>query len=278
MSLVVFAVVLFAAALHATWNAIVKGAGDKLLTMILVTSAAGTVAALVLPFLTLPAPASWPYLGVSLSLEVLYFALVAGAYRAADMSETYPVMRGTAPVLVAGVGTLWLGESLSLRGWAGVLLICGGILSQAWAAQRAGARKGIALALTNAAVIASYTLVDGAGVRISGAPASYILWLFLLTAMPLLGWALATRRTAFLRYASANWHLGLAGGIGAMTSYGLALWAMTGAPVALVAALRETSIVFAMLIAALGLQERMSKPRLLAAGLITFGAVALRLA
>jgi len=278
MSVAVFAVVLFAAALHATWNAIVKRAGDKLLTMILVTTAGGLIAAAALPFLPPPNAASWPYIAVSLVLEVGYFALVSGAYRAADMSETYPLMRGTAPVLVATVGTFWLGEPLSPRGWAGVVLICAGILSLTLASRRTGTRKGIAFALANAAVIATYTLVDGRGVRLSGTPAAYTLWLFLLTAVPMLAWALATRRSAFLRYALANLHFGIAGGIGALASYGLALWAMTLAPVALVAALRETSILFAMLIAALGLKEQMGRPRLIAAGLITLGAVALRLA
>ena len=278
MSVTVFVLALLAAVLHASWNAIVKSASDKLLAMVMVTTVAGLVAAAALPFLAPPSTASWPYIGASLVLHIGYFALVSGAYGAADMSQAYPLMRGSAPVLVAGIGTIWLGEHLSPRGWIGVLLICLGILSLALTARGTGTRKGVGFALANAVVIAAYTLTDGTGVRLSGAPAAYTLWLFLLNALPMLGWVLATRRVGFLRYALANYRLGIAGGLGALTAYGLALWAMTAAPIALVAALRETSILFGLLIAAVGLRERIGKPRLLAAGLITLGAVALRLA
>jgi drug/metabolite transporter (DMT)-like permease len=127
-------------------------------------------------------------------------------------------------------------------------------------------------------VIAAYTLVDGKGVRLSGSPASYAMWVLLLAAAPMVCWAIVTRRTAFLRYALANCHGVLAGGVGALGSFVLALWAMTHAPIAVVAALRETSILFGMAIAALVLKEVTGRRRLLAAGLITLGAIALRLA
>ena len=129
----------------------------------------------------------------------------------------------------------------------------------------------------NAVVIASYTLVDGTGVRISGAPVAYSMWLFVL-ATPLFGWALVVRRSALLAYARANLWRGIVGGIGNLGSYGLALWAMTQAPVAMVAALRETSILFGLAIAALVLGERIGPVRVAAAGLIVLGAITLRLA
>ena len=138
--------------------------------------------------------------------------------------------------------------------------------------------RGVALALGNALVIAAYTLVDGTGARLSGSAASYTLWLAILTAAPFAVWVLVRRRAAFVAFARTNWLLGAAGGVATTASYGLALWAMTEAPIALVAALRETSIVFGTIIAALVLRERITAPRLVATGVIVAGAVVLRLA
>ena len=278
MPLTVFAAVLVGAALHASWNAIVKGGTDKLLTTILVAAASGLVAIAVLPFLPLPARASWPYIAVSAVVQVVYFALVAGAYNATDMSRAYPLMRGVAPVLVALAGVAFLGEHLAAAAWAGVALISTGVFAMTFAFRGPASRLGTLLALLNAGVIATYTLIDGAGVRLSGAPVAYAMWLFLLNAIPLVAWALLTRRRALAAYAARNWRLGLAGGLGNLGSYGLALWAMTHAPVAVVAALRETSILFGMAIAGLVLHERIGPTRLAAAALIVAGAASLRLA
>jgi drug/metabolite transporter (DMT)-like permease len=275
----VFLAVLLGAALHASWNAIVKGGPDKMMTTVLIAAVAGLVAGIALPFLPLPDPASWPFLAASALVQVLYFVLVAAAYGAADMSLAYPLMRGCAPVLVALAGAALLGERLTPAGWAGVSLVSAGVLGMALAGRRARAsRRGVGLALANAAVIAAYTLIDGVGVRRSGAPVAYAMWLFLLNAVPLVAWALVARRAQLAacarRYATA----GLVGGLGNLGSYGLALWAMTGAPVAAVAALRETSILFAMAIAALFLGETITRGRLAAAALIALGALTLRLA
>jgi drug/metabolite transporter (DMT)-like permease len=277
----VFLIVLLAAALHATWNAVVKGGGDKLLTTVLVTGSAALIAMVLLPFISMPARSSWPFIAGSTVLQIGYFVLVAQAYRIADMSATYPVMRGTAPLLVAVASVTFFKESLAPVAWLGVVTICVGILSMATARRTArskGEGRGVALALLNAVVIAGYTLIDGAGVRRSGAPAAYTLWIFLLTGVPLAIWALAVRRQTFRRYIAGNWHVGFIGGIGAVTSYGLALWAMTIAPVAMVAALRETSILFATAISALILKERVSAARIAGACIIASGAIVLRLA
>jgi drug/metabolite transporter (DMT)-like permease len=135
----------------------------------------------------------------------------------------------------------------------------------------------VVLALLNAVVIATYTLIDGAGVRRSGAPAAYTLWIFLLTGGPLMAWALAARGRALRHYAAGNWRSGLVGGMGTIASYGLALWAMTVAPVAMVAALRETAILFGVAISRLVLKERVGPARITGACVIAAGAVALRL-
>ena len=278
MPLSVFFLVLLGAALHATWNAIIKGGTDKLLTTVLIVSTSGAIAAVVLPFLPLPAPSAWRFLAASAFVQVVYLAVVAGAYRAADMSLAYPLMRGFAPALVATFGVVWLGEVLSPAAWVGIGLICSGVFGTALAVRGHASRRGVALALANAAVIAAYTLIDGAGVRASGAPVSYTLWLFLLNAIPLLAWALLFRRRAFLAYLHGNLPIAVVGGLGNLGSYGLALWAMTAAPIATVAALRETSILFGVAIAALLLDERIGRARLVACAIILLGAASLRAA
>lgn len=280
MSAIVFAAVLCGAALHATWNAIVKGGSDTLLSTVLVAASSSLIALAVVPFLPLPAPESWPYLVTSAALQLLYFALVAAAYRATDMSRAYPLMRGLAPTLVAIFGATFLGQHLSAIGWAGIGLVSTGVFAMAFAVSGTGvatSRRGTAFALTNAAVIATYTLVDGTGVRLSGAPIAYSMWLFVL-AMPILVWAVATRGRELRIYARTNLWRGVVGGLGTLGSYGITLWAMTRAPVAMVAALRETAIIFGLAIAAVVLGERVGPVRVAAAGLIVLGAITLRLA
>ncbi|WP_395337268.1 EamA family transporter [Novosphingobium sp. BL-8H] len=247
------------------------------MTTILVTGSAAAIAMMALPFLPAPAAASWPFIAASAVLQVIYYSLVARTYALADMSATYPLMRGTAPLLVALATASFLAEPLAPMAWLGVAAICTGILSTA-IREHSGHGKGVALALLNALVIASYTLVDGFGVRRSGAPAAYTLWIFLLTGIPLVGWALWRRRKAFLRRIADGWLPGLGGGLATVASYGLALWAMTLAPVAVIAALRETSILFATAIAGFVLKERVGRARVVGAVMIALGAALLRLA
>jgi drug/metabolite transporter (DMT)-like permease len=276
MTISVFAIVLLAAAFHATWNALIKGGGDKLLTTVLITGSAAAIAMVALPLLAVPARACWPFVACSAVLSISYFALVARIYRVADMSATYPLMRGTAPLIVAIASVAFMGEPLVPLAWLGIAIICAGILSMA-IGQRSAGNQGVALSLLNALVIAAYTLIDGAGVRRSGSPAAYTLWIFLLTGVPLVVWALAVRGAEFRSYVAGNWRSGLTGGLGTVISYGLALWAMTVAPVPVVAALRETSILFGVAISGLVLKERVSAARIAGACIIAAGAVALRL-
>ena len=274
MSLGIFCAVLFAALLHASWNAIVKLGGDKLLTTILVTGWAAVLSALLLPWLPAPASASWPWLAISAVLQTGYYLLVARAYQHGDMSLSYPLMRGCAPLLVAIAGIFFFDEMLPASAWGGIALVCGGILCMA------GSSSGrhLRLPLLIAVVIAAYTLVDARGARLSGNALSYTLWLFLLSGLPLPAWALFARRPQLQAYLRGNWQRGLVGGIGTTAAYAVALWAMTIAPVAIIAALRETSILFALLISAVLLKERISRRRLFAALLIVMGVVLLRLA
>jgi drug/metabolite transporter (DMT)-like permease len=277
MSLFVFAVVISAALLHASWNAIVKAGGDKLLSTIIVATAAAALSALLLPFLRMPALASWPFIIASVFFHIAYYLLTARTYQLADMSQAYPLMRGTAPLLVALVSVFLMGDALSPIAWIGIIGICLGIFSIAFGGNLED-RTGLYVALLNALVISGYTVIDGIGVRRSGAPATYTLWMFFLTGLPLTLWAITARGSTFVPYLRRYWRLGIAGGIGTTASYGLALWAMILAPIAVVAALRETSILFGTMIAGLVLKEPIGSRRVVAACIIAGGAAILRLA
>jgi len=280
MSLEVLLAVLLGALLHAGWNIMIRGSGNRTLDTVLVVAGAGAIMILLLPFLPLPAAESWPYALASGLIHVGYFLLVAGAYRHGELSYVYPLMRGTAPALSAIAAALLLAEVPALQGWLGVTLICGGVLLLAGDAWRKATPQGNAtlFALGTAGIVVIYTLVDGVGVRLSGNAAVYTGWVFLLTALPLTGIFLLRDRAATLAYAQQHWRRGLFGGACTLASYALALWAMTQAPIALVAALRETSVVFGTLLAALLLKERVSRTRYAAIGVVVAGAVAIKLA
>ena len=279
MTLDIMAVVLLGAVLHAAWNTLVRRAADKLLDAVLITSGAGILTAVLLPALPLPATESWPYLAASVLIHVIYFALVALAYHGAELSFAYPVMRGSAPVLSAIAVALLLNETPTPGGWLGILLVSGGVLLLATDAWRSGKlRKGpTLLALANAGVIAVYTLVDGQGARLSGHAFSYTGWMFLLTSVLLLGLALALKGRRVIDHARHGWQRGLLGGASTLASYGLALWAMTQAPIALVAALRETSVVFAVIMAAFFLAEPVTRLRVVSIVTVAAGAVAIKI-
>ena len=277
MSTGVFCLVLLAAALHAGWYAIVKGAGDKRLSTVVVASSSGALSAVALPFFPQPDAASWPFIAGSVLLHQAYFALVMAAYHTGDMSRAYPLMRGTAPMLVAAASLPLFGEALASAGWGGVALITGGVFALLLPMRAGAGHRATIYALLNAVVIAAYTLVDGMGARLSGAPTAYTLWVFLLAgAIFAAGWAVRNRGAR--PPLAGHLRLGLAGGLGSVLSYATVLWAMTLAPVAMVAALRETSILFATLLAATILKEPVGPARALAAGTIAAGAVVLRLA
>ena len=278
MSIDVMGIVLFAALLHAVWNALIKAGTDKLLDSILLCVGAGALALMVIPFLPLPAAASWPYLAASTAIHVAYFLLVAFAYRHADMSFIYPLMRGSAPLFTALLGILVLHEIPAWGGWIGVCLLCAGVFALALDGWRSATvqRQSWIIGFSNAAVIVSYTLIDGMGVRVSGNAGSYVAWLFVLTAAPMLVIGVVLRRRS-LALPSRVWVKAFASGACSIISYGLALWAMTKAPVALVAALRETAVLFGAIIAAVLLHEKFGMLRWLAAGLVCAGIAAMKL-
>lgn len=272
--------VLAAALLHAAWNALIKSGRDPVLDTALIALSGTVIAAPLAAFVPPPEPAAWPYIATSAGVHLGYYAAVAGAYRAGDLSHGYPIMRGTAPLLVALATWLWLGERLSAQAWSGILLICLGVLSLALVKDRHGrgaSGAATAWALGCAAIIAVYTLADGAGVRLAGGTDRYLVWLFLFMGLPFGLLVLAWKPAALARHARAHWMRGLAGATLSALSYGIALWAMTRAPVAIVAALRETSVIFAALIGAVLLKEGRLGRRLVGALIVLAGLVALKL-
>ena len=277
MTPVVTMMVLGAALLHASWNAIIKSSRDVMLDTALVAAGAGVLSLPLAALLPVPARESWPYLGASVAIHVGYFATLVAAYRIGDLGHAYPLMRGTAPLLVALFGIALLDERPSATMWLGILLISAGILSIGLL-QRGRAQLGATIwALANAVIIATYTLVDGAGARLSGTSTGYGTWMFWLQGVPFVLLVGVLRRRAALDYAKRNWQRGLGGGFCLVSSYGIVLWAMTQAPVAAVAALRETSVIFAALLGAVFLREPFGRPRVIGACAVALGVMALRL-
>jgi drug/metabolite transporter (DMT)-like permease len=274
LTLPVTLAVLGGALLHAAWNTLVKSSQDKELDTYAVAAGSGLIALFALPLVAAPAPAAWPWLAASSAVHILYFLFLAGAYRHGELSYVYPVMRGGGPMIVAASGAFAFAEVLRTAEWLGVLIICGGILALASGSHD---RRATLFAVANAVVIGSYTLIDAQGARASGAPVGYALWFFAAMALVVLAIGGARRGAALPRYLGRHWMRALLGGACSVGSYGIALWAMTRAPVALVAVLRETAVIFAAVLAALVLKEKLTRRRLLATGAVLAGLILLRI-
>jgi uncharacterized membrane protein len=277
MSQTVFVALLFAALLSATWNAIVKSGSNKYLHAVLVADSAALIAVVLLPFVGQPAPQAWLYIGASAVLQAVYYKFLAAAFRAGDISHTYPMMRGTAPLLVSLASGPLIGEALSFGKWVGVVMICAGVIGLAWEARYRAHAAVLKYGLLNAVIIAAYTVIDGIGVRQSGTAAGYTMWNVLVTAVVLSSWTMLTRPRELLTYAAGRLGITLVGGLATVIAYMIVLWAMTKAPVAAVAALRETSMIFVLAIAVVFFKERAGLRRCGATGLIACGAIAIRL-
>jgi drug/metabolite transporter (DMT)-like permease len=271
----VVALVLLAAVLHAGWNAVVKTGADRVLTMALVIGVGAAGAALALPFVPPPAPASWGFLLLSGLVHIGYFAFLLEAYRFGDLSRVYPIARGAAPLLVALGAAVFAGERLGAAQLGAVALVAGAIASLALerGGLRGDGRRSLLLALATAVIIATYTIVDGLGVRRADGPLGYILWLFVLDAVPLLAYAALTRGARVGAYLRAHWPASLVAGVMCGGAYGLAIWALSLGAMAHVSALRETSVLFAALIGGRLLGEPFGRRRLAAAFAVVAGIV-----
>jgi drug/metabolite transporter (DMT)-like permease len=274
MSPLVIGLVLSAALLHATWNAILRGGADRLWSITVMCAVSAIVA---LPFvfiLAAPARASWPCIGLSAALQVSYCLFLVRAYREGALAQVYPIARGTSPLLVTVGAVFVAGERLTPAALVGVGLVSLGIMALAFEKARPSARSTLA-AIATGMFVAAYTLTDGIGARLSGNAQAYTAWLFLLqgAAMPVVYVALRGRLALPLREPE-TWKA-LAGGVFGLLSYGVVIWALSLAPMGRVSALRETSILFAAVIGAVFLNEKLTAPRVAAALMIAGGAIAL---
>jgi drug/metabolite transporter (DMT)-like permease len=267
MTTTVFLAVIAAAFMHAAWNALVKSGSDRLVGVMSIAAGQGLVATLLLPVVASPRPQAVGWIVVSGALHAAYKLFLMQAYRVGDMGQVYPLARGAAPLLTGAVGVLALGEYLTSLQTVGLCAVGVGVMAMGLRGAARFEAAPVALSLATAGFISAYTLVDGHGARINGGALSFIVWMHVVdTALCLAaGYALAGR-TLTARLA-AQWPTATAGGALSIASYTIATWAMTQAPIALVAALRETSVLFALGISVLILREP-ALPARLAAGLV----------
>jgi drug/metabolite transporter (DMT)-like permease len=271
--------VLGAGFLHAAWNALLKSSagGDPMLDTAAVVAGSALWAGMLVPFVPLPNPSAWWFIAASSAIHFGYYITLAQAYRTGDLSFAYPLMRGTAPLLVTLLGSAFLRELPSPAMMLGIALISIGIMSIAFVQRRAHPPRAAYWAFANAAIIAAYTLVDGSGARASGNPVAYVAWLLFLEGIPFLAWVVARRGRPALAYVRNSTRLGLIGGSCSLAAYGIVLWAMTRAPIAAIAALRETSVLFAAIMGSLWLKEGFGWRRVAGAASVVAGIAALKL-
>lgn len=277
METTVFLAVIAAAALHAGWNALLKIGLDRFLTATLIQIGAGLVALCALPLVAQPQASAWPWIALSALLHIGYNFFLARAYQYGDLGQVYPIARGSSPLMVALLSLLLLHDGLGALQFLGLLVLVLGIWLMALRGGQHKAPQGAMLgcALMTALFIAGYTLSDAIS---NGDALSYSLWLFTVNGV-VMAVVLAISRgpRAFLQL-GPHWRGGLAGGAMSMAAYTIVIWAMTQAPVALVSALRETSVVFAVLLGVVLLKERLRPIRLLACAVIAAGVVVMKLA
>ncbi len=280
MTPVVLGAVLFAAVLHGTWNAIAKAIPDRLVSSALIGLVHLVVGGVACIFLPVPEAAAWPALIASVLLQTAYLIMLTAAYARTEFSKAYPLTRGVAVVVVTIVSVGVLREPLSSLQMFGVVVVAAALLGLAFAGGGdRGSTRDLLMPVLVGLVVASYTLVDGVGVRASGAALGYAAWLFFLQGitLPLACLVLSRDRrglvTGMRRY--VGW--GALGGTLALTAYGIVVWAQSVAPLALVSALRETSVLMAAFIGFLFFRERLTVTRVVATTFAMAGVVMLRL-
>ncbi len=271
MSLEVILFVLLAALLHAGWNALLRAGSDRLWSMTTMCVAIAVVCGIMVIFVEPPARASWFCVVLSAVLHIGYNLFLVRTYRSGDLGQTYPIARGTAPLLVSIGGAIFAGELLDAVSLSGVVLVSAGIISLAFQGRGVG-RDNLFYALGTGCFIGAYSVVDGIGVRSSATPLGYTTWMFLLCGvlMPLIYAATRDWKTLFRR-GPETWKVA-GGGIVSLIAYGIVIFAMSLGPLGPVSALRETSVVFAALIGRFFLGERLTVYRIAACVVVAIGA------
>ncbi|WP_327117683.1 DMT family transporter [Streptomyces sp. NBC_01341] len=275
MTPLVAAAVLAAAITHASWNAIAHAIRDQLLSFTLISGGGALIGAVLVCFAPLPAAGAWPYLLVSACLHVAYMLLLMRSFTLGDFGQMYPIARGTAPLVVTVLAAVFVGERPDGWATAGVAVASAGLVGLAlWGIRGSGSRPhrpAVLAALATGLAIAGYTTVDGVGVRASGTPIGYIGWLMIAEGVAIPVYAALRRRGELLPSLRPFVARGLLGAALSVAAYGLVLWAQTKAPLAPIAALRESSIIVGAAIGALFFKEKFGGPRIAAAGLMVVG-------
>ena len=272
--------VLLAALAHATWNALLKASGDRFLTFTVVAGTGSIIGGIMAALVEAPHSAAWPYLVVSMVIHNGYYVFLILAYRAGDLSRVYPLARGAAPLLVAVLAGATAGEVLGTGAWFGIGLVSLGIISLCFTGGGLGGAdlKPVFFALGTAVFIAGYTVVDGLGIRLAETQLGYIAWLNLLEGIPFIAVVVLFRRRELVPFIRGHWVSGVLGGVLGMIAFGLVLYALSLGAMAYVAALRETSVLFAVLIGTVALRERFGRARIIAAVIIVSGVLVMHLA
>ena len=272
--------VIFAALLHAVWNALVKGGADKYLNMTAVVLGHLPLAIVLMFLVPAPAPESWPYVFAGAALHFGYQLFLLHAYRNGDLTQVYPIARGSAPLIVAAISVLLLGVHLQSIEIFAVLIIGAGIISMSLVRRETGLRntKAALLALITGCFIASYSLVDGTGARLSGSAFGFYAWIAILEAVVFGIFMGVTRPATLMAAPTRAIKVFIVGGSASFGAYAIVIWAFTQAPIALVSAMRETSIVFALFIGVFFLKEKLDLAKVLSTMVTLFGAALLKLA
>ncbi|MEX5546134.1 DMT family transporter [Pseudomonas pergaminensis] len=270
MPLPIVLLILFAALLHASWNALLRVGADRLWSMTMMCVAVAIASSVIAVFIAPPAPASWPYAVLSGVLHVGYNLFLVRSYKVGDLGQTYPIARGSSPILITLCALVFAGETVSTNALIGIVLVSGGIISLAFR-QRRLAVPSLPYALGTGFFIAAYSVTDGIGARLSGAPTAYTVWMCALwgVLMPLVYIGLRDTRSLFAPRPGVI--TALIGGLVSLLAYGIVIYTMSHAPMGAVSALRETSVLFAALIGYLFLGESLTVRKVLACVVIATG-------
>jgi drug/metabolite transporter (DMT)-like permease len=277
MSVGVLAAVLFAAVLHASWNAIIKFGDDKFQGMVLLSVAHGVIGLMMIVAFPMPARGAIPWLVASVAFHLWYKFFLSSAYERGDLSRVYPIARGAAPMIVLIISALFLSDVISGKEVAGIVAVGVGILILARGVFTSGETVALLpFALASAVGTAGYSITDGMGARASGDASGYVGWLFFLDAFLFTIWGIQRRGLAVFPKDTKVWALGFVAGLASVLAYWIAVWAMTIAPIALVAALRETSVMFAVFIGIFFFGEKADTSKLAASAIIIAGVIFMR--
>ena len=279
MTPLIVALVLLAALLHASWNAMAKSGGSPQFSIASYRLISAICCLPLLFLFPIPLAQSWPMLLVSTLIHTLYYYTLSKSYRSGDLSQVYPLFRGLAPVLVVLGAALLANEYLPLGAMLGIALVSLGLISITFAGGAIGKIPPLALrwGLATSVLIAAYTVADGMGVRVAGNPFSYIIWLFVLEPIPIGLWLLATDRRGWFSYMRAKPGKICAGALAAAGAYAMVIYAMSVAPMGMVSSLRETSVIFAALIGTFLFREPFGRQRIIAATLVCCGVVLIKI-